>query len=107
MAGTPGHVYSLSLTADPRLRSVSADGFGSASGRGGFRSASAGPVSASIWMYVTDGGHYENLGLVEALRRGADNIVVLDASGDKADTWFHTRHRHRTGQGRRGRGHHA
>jgi hypothetical protein len=40
------------------------------------------------WMYVTDGGHYDNLGLVEALRRGADNIVVLDASGDKADTWF-------------------
>jgi len=39
------------------------------------------------WMYVTDGGHYDNLGLVEALRRGARNIVVLDASGDKADTW--------------------
>jgi hypothetical protein len=42
----------------------------------------------STWMYVTDGGHYDNLGLVEALRRGADNIVVLDASGDKAGTWF-------------------
>jgi hypothetical protein len=41
----------------------------------------------STWMYVTDGGHYDNLGLVEALRRGASNIVVLDASGDKADTW--------------------
>jgi hypothetical protein len=40
------------------------------------------------WMYVTDGGHYDNLGLVEALRRGADRIVVLDASGDQADTWF-------------------
>jgi len=42
----------------------------------------------ATWMYVTDGGHYDNLGLVEALRRGAKNIVVLDASGDKADTWF-------------------
>jgi len=42
----------------------------------------------STWMYVTDGGHYDNLGLVEALRRGASSIVVLDASGDKADTWF-------------------
>jgi hypothetical protein len=41
----------------------------------------------ATWMYVTDGGHYDNLGLVEALRRGAENIVVLDASGDKADTW--------------------
>ena len=39
------------------------------------------------WMYVTDGGHYDNLGLVEALRRGAKHIVVLDASGDKANTW--------------------
>ena len=41
----------------------------------------------STWMYVTDGGHYDNLGLVEALHRGADRIVVLDASGDQVDTW--------------------
>ena len=40
------------------------------------------------WMYVTDGGHYDNLGLVEALHRDVDRIMVLDASGDKADTWF-------------------
>jgi hypothetical protein len=42
----------------------------------------------ATWMYVTDGGHYDNLGLVEALRRGASHILVLDASGDKAHTWF-------------------
>jgi len=42
----------------------------------------------ATWMYVTDGGHYDNLGLVEALRRGASNIMILDASGDKANTWF-------------------
>jgi hypothetical protein len=42
----------------------------------------------ATWMYVTDGGHYDNLGLVEALRRGASQILVLDASGDKAHTWF-------------------
>src|SRR5215471_13982180 len=41
----------------------------------------------STWMYVTDGGHYDNLGLVEALHRGADHIVVLDASGDAVNTW--------------------
>jgi hypothetical protein len=44
------------------------------------------------WMCVTDGGHYDNLGLVEALHRapalGITHILVLDASGDKADTWF-------------------
>lgn len=42
----------------------------------------------ATWINVTDGGHYDNLGLVEALRRGAGNIVVLDASGDRPDTWF-------------------
>lgn len=46
----------------------------------------------STWMCVTDGGHYDNLGLVEVLRRapqlGITHIMVLDASGDKADTWF-------------------
>jgi hypothetical protein len=44
------------------------------------------------WMCVTDGGHYDNLGLVEALQRapalGITHILVLDASGDKANTWF-------------------
>jgi len=45
----------------------------------------------STWMCVTDGGHYDNLGLVEALKRapalGVTHILVLDASGDKTDTW--------------------
>jgi hypothetical protein len=39
------------------------------------------------WIYVTDGGHYENLGLVEALRRGATQIIVFDASGDAPHSW--------------------
>ncbi len=46
------------------------------------------------WMYVTDGGHYDNLGLVAALRSGDtidhplnDRIVVLDASGDPTNHW--------------------
>ena len=42
----------------------------------------------ATWVNVTDGGHYDNLGLVEALRRGAENVVVLDASGDRPNTWF-------------------
>jgi hypothetical protein len=41
----------------------------------------------STWVCASDGGHYDNLGLVEALRRGARHIVVLDASGDKAHSW--------------------
>ncbi len=33
------------------------------------------------YLYVTDGGHYENLGLVELLRRGCTQIYCFDASG--------------------------
>jgi hypothetical protein len=34
------------------------------------------------YLYVTDGGHYENLGLVELLRRGCTEIYCFDASND-------------------------
>jgi hypothetical protein len=33
-------------------------------------------------LYITDGGHRENLGLVELLRRRCKTIVCVDASGD-------------------------
>lgn len=39
------------------------------------------------FLYVTDGGHYENLGLVELLRRKCRTIWAIDASGDKIDTF--------------------
>jgi hypothetical protein len=45
---------------------------------------------ASIYdrfLYVTDGGHYDNLGLIEALRRRPARIYLLDASNDKEDTF--------------------
>ena len=41
------------------------------------------------YLYVTDGGHYENLGLVEQLRRGCQWVFCLDAAGDSV-TSFHT-----------------
>lgn len=34
-------------------------------------------------IYVTDGGHYDNLGLVELLRRRCEEIWCIDASGDR------------------------
>lgn len=37
-------------------------------------------------LHVSDGGHYENLGLVEALRRRCRTIYVIDASGDAPPT---------------------
>jgi hypothetical protein len=39
------------------------------------------------FVYITDGGHYENLGLVELLRRGCTRIYCFDASGDHLDTF--------------------
>jgi hypothetical protein len=39
------------------------------------------------WVYVTDGGHYENLGLVELLRRRCTEIYCFDAAGDATNTF--------------------
>jgi len=39
------------------------------------------------FLYITDGGHYENLGLVELLRRKCETIWCIDASGDEVDTF--------------------
>lgn len=39
------------------------------------------------FLYVTDGGHWENLGLVELLRRGCGKIVCLDGSGGDAKSF--------------------
>jgi hypothetical protein len=41
----------------------------------------------ATWVNVTDGGLYDNLGLVEALRRCPGNLVILDASGNTAHEW--------------------
>jgi hypothetical protein len=38
------------------------------------------------FIYVSDGGHYENLGLVELLRRGCTQIYAFDASGGNTFT---------------------
>lgn len=34
------------------------------------------------YVYVTDGGHFDNLGLVELLRRGCTTVISLDGGGD-------------------------
>jgi Patatin-like phospholipase len=33
------------------------------------------------YVYVSDGGHWENLGLTELLRKGCTDVIVVDASG--------------------------
>jgi hypothetical protein len=42
----------------------------------------------SRYLYVTDGGHLDNLGLVEALRSRPESVIVLDASADEEDTFL-------------------
>jgi hypothetical protein len=37
------------------------------------------------YLYVTDGGHYDNSGLVECLRRHPRRVILLDGSGDDED----------------------
>jgi hypothetical protein len=37
-------------------------------------------------LQITDGGHYENLGLVDTLRRRCTEIYCIDASGDRPPT---------------------
>jgi hypothetical protein len=37
------------------------------------------------FLYVSDGGHYENLGLVELLRRGCRTIYCFDAGGGSSE----------------------
>lgn len=39
------------------------------------------------FLYVTDGGHYDNLGLIELLRRGCTTIYCLDGGGDPSGTF--------------------
>lgn len=34
------------------------------------------------WLHLSDGGHFENLGVYELLRRGCSRIVVVDGSCD-------------------------
>jgi hypothetical protein len=41
----------------------------------------------SKFLYVTDGGHVENLGLYELLRRRCTRIVCLDAAGGSTGTF--------------------
>ena len=36
-------------------------------------------------LYITDGGHYDNFGLVEALRRRPAQVIVIDATSDPED----------------------
>lgn len=39
------------------------------------------------FLYVTDGGHYDNLGLIELLRRRCTTIYCFDAGGDPAGVY--------------------
>lgn len=46
------------------------------------KEAFLGTDSNSDWLYLSDGGHFENLGLYEMVRRRCRTIVVIDAGCD-------------------------
>ncbi len=48
--------------------------------------AGSNPENAA-WIYLSDGGHYDNLGLVEALRTHPARVHIVDASGDARRTY--------------------
>ena len=39
------------------------------------------------YLYVSDGGHWDNLGLVELLRRGCTEIYCISGAGDRAESF--------------------
>lgn len=39
------------------------------------------------YVYVSDGGHWDNLGLVELLRRGCNEIYCISGAGDRAESF--------------------
>ena len=47
-----------------------------------WREAIAGPDAASSLINVSDGGHIENLGIYELLRRKCRYIIAVDAEAD-------------------------
>jgi hypothetical protein len=47
------------------------------------REALGGTKSTHRYIYLTDGGHWENLGLVELLRRRCTHVLCFDASCDR------------------------
>lgn len=46
------------------------------------REAFFGTSAESRWLYLSDGGHFDNLGLYEMVRRRCQRIVVVDAGCD-------------------------
>jgi hypothetical protein len=44
-------------------------------------------TSSAAEVYVTDGGHYENLGLTELIRRHCDELWVVDSAIDRPGDW--------------------
>lgn len=75
----PQRPRSLWMTARPGLVQVALEAFGSLSAN-------------QRWIYLSDGGHLDNTGLVECVRHCVNigiggRILVLDASNDPVGTW--------------------
>ena len=67
---------------NPRFREVWADQKTGVSLRGLLYELLGMTTDDKKWVYLSDGGHFENLGVYEAVRCGCRDIVVVDASCD-------------------------
>jgi hypothetical protein len=66
-----------------RVRAWIADGWFEPGALYVLREALGGLRSKHRYIYLTDGGHWENLGLVELLRRRCTHVLCFDASSDR------------------------
>ena len=62
------------MATNPRFHQLFSEAFGST-------------MVNDRWLYLTDGGHLDNLGMVEAVRRAPRQLLVLSASNDPDGTW--------------------
>lgn len=46
-----------------------------------------GRAASQDWIHLSDGGHFENLGTYELLRRGCSKIIAIDSSADPDRTF--------------------
>jgi hypothetical protein len=62
------------MSTNPRLHQLAGEAFGST-------------LVDDRWVYLTDGGHLDNLGLVEAVRRLPHKVLAMSASNDPPGSW--------------------
>jgi hypothetical protein len=72
--GEPAPPWWAPMATQPRFHQLFSEAFGST-------------TIDDRWVYLTDGGHLDNLGLVEAVRRLPNRVLAMSASNDAPGSW--------------------